>query len=65
MQRRMAVWEFKEISFPKGTAREAARQALTAVAETEHWELDRVTLFHDGRRKVRLKRKVYRLQRTA
>ena len=59
------VWEFREFSFPRGTTRELARQALTQLAEQERWELSRVAILHDGRRKVVLRRKVYRVQRTA
>jgi hypothetical protein len=38
---------------------------LTGAAETEHWELDFLRIFPDGRRQVRLRRKVYRMLRTA
>ena len=65
MERRASTWEYREVSFPRGTSREAARQALTGAAETQHWELDRLTLFRDGRRTVRLRRRVYRALRTA
>jgi Family of unknown function (DUF5703) len=60
-----AVWEFREFWFPRGTTREVARQALTEMAEQERWELSRVAILHDGRRKVVLRRKVYRVRRTA
>jgi len=65
MQHSGPVWEFREFSFPRGTTREVARQALTQLAEQERWELSRVAILHDGRRKVVLRRKVYRVQRTA
>jgi hypothetical protein len=65
MERRAATWEFWEVSLPRGTSREAARQLLTGAAETDHWELDRLRLFPDGRRIVRLRRRVYRMARTA
>lgn len=65
MQQSTAVWEFRELSFPRGTTREVARQALTAMAEQDRWELSRVAILHDGRRKIVLKRKVYRVKRTA
>jgi hypothetical protein len=65
MEHRAANWEYREVRFPRGTSREAARLALTGAAETEHWELDRLTLFRDGRRLVRLRRRVYRMMRTA
>jgi len=65
MQPSGPVWEFREFCFPRGTTREVARQALTQMAEQERWELSRVAILHDGRRKVVLRRKVYRVQRTA
>jgi hypothetical protein len=65
MEPRDPTWEFRELRFPRGTSREAARALLTGAAETEHWELDRLRLCPDGRRIVRLRRRVYRMQRTA
>ena len=65
MTRNGPTWEFRDLSFPRGTTREAARALLTDVAETEHWELDRLRLYPDGRRIVRLRRRVYRMMRTA
>ncbi len=59
------TWEYREVSLPRGTSREAARVLLTGAAETDHWELDRLRLFRDGRREVRLRRRVYRMMRTA
>ncbi len=65
MQRRTATWEYREFAFPRGTSREAARMLLTGAAETENWEMDRLRLYPDGRRIVRLRRRVYRVMRTA
>jgi hypothetical protein len=65
MQHSGPVWEFREFWFPRGTTREVARQALTEMAEQDRWELSRVAILHDGRRKVVLRRKVYRVKRTA
>ncbi len=59
------TWEYKEIALPRGTSREIARQYLTGAAETEHWELARIHLHPDGSRRVWLRRKVYRVPRTA
>ena len=59
------TWEYRNLFLPRGTSRETARVLLTGAAETEHWELDRLRLFPDGRRTVRLKRRVYRMMRTA
>lgn len=65
MERSAATWEYRELKFPRGTSREAARQLLTGAAETDHWELDQLRLYPDGRRIVRLRRRVYRMARTA
>jgi hypothetical protein len=65
MDRSLATWEYRDLSFPRGTSRETARVMLTGAAETEHWELDRLRITPDGRRYVRLRRKVYRMMRTA
>jgi hypothetical protein len=65
MERSAATWEYRDLSFPRGTTREATRVALTGAAELEHWELDRLRLYPDGRRQIRLRRRVYRMMRTA
>ena len=65
MARRGSTWEFREVSVSRDTPREEARQLLTASAETGNWELDRTRIFRDGRRQYRLRRRVYRMMRTA
>jgi hypothetical protein len=55
------VWEFREISFSRDSDREETRQLLTFKAERGRWELDQTRIFRDGRKKVRLRRKVYRV----
>lgn len=59
------TWEFKELSLPRDLPREEARQMLTASVEHGNWELDQSRIFRDGRRRVRLRRRVYRMVRTA
>jgi hypothetical protein len=59
------TWEYRDLALPRGTSREATRVLLTGAAETERWELDRLRLYPDGRRVVTLRRRVYRMQRTA
>ncbi len=61
----LSTWEFREVAMPRGITREVARQLVTGAAETGHWELDRTRIFPDGRRVVRLRRRVYRMARTA
>ena len=59
------AWEFRELSMPRGTSRETARQLLTGAAEIDRWELDRVRIYPDGRRRIWLRRRIYRVSRTA
>jgi hypothetical protein len=60
-----ATWEFKEVALPRDLPREEIRQMLTASIERGNWELDQSRIFRDGRRRVRLRRRVYRVVRTA
>lgn len=62
---RSSSWEYREILLPRGTARDAARAALVELAEHGSWELARLRLYPDGRRRVWLRRKVIRAVRTA
>jgi hypothetical protein len=55
------IWEFREIFFSRDSDREETRQLLTYKAERGRWELDQTRIFRDGRKKVRLRRKVYRV----
>ncbi|MEI8057874.1 MAG: DUF5703 family protein [Actinomycetes bacterium] len=61
---RASTWEYREISLPRGTHREAARVALVELAEHGSWELARLRLYPDGRRRVWLRRRVLRAVRT-
>jgi hypothetical protein len=62
--RRGATYEFREVSLPRDASRDAARAQLTEYAEYGHWELARVRVYPDGRRKAWLKRRVMRVNRT-
>lgn len=65
MVKRASTWEFREVSVSRDVPREEARQLLTVSAETGNWELDRTRIYRDGRRQYRLRRRVYRMVRTA
>lgn len=66
MESRMsAVWEFTEVKFSRRVSRNDIKAYLTSIAEIERWEVDRVRVYSDGRRWVRLRRKTYQLQRSA
>lgn len=56
----MPEYEFQELYVPRGVSRSAARRMLTDHAEYGHWELDRLRLYPDGSRKVRLRRRIIR-----
>lgn len=61
----MSEWEFTTLTIPRGVSRSAVRQLLVEHAEREHWTLDRVRIYPDGRRTVRLRRRIMRIMRTA
>jgi hypothetical protein len=60
----MAEYTYLVLRLPRGTTRDAARQLLTEHAELGGWELDRLRLYSDGRRHVRLRRRIIRQTRT-
>ena len=60
-----ASYEYRELSLPRGTSRDTARSVLTEYAEYGKWELARLRLYPDGRRRVWLRRRVMRVTRTA
>ena len=62
---RASTWEFREITLPRGTPRDTARAALVEMAEHGAWELARLRLYPDGRRRVWLRRRIQRAVRTA
>jgi hypothetical protein len=65
MRSERAGWEFREVRIDRAVSREEARAYLTASAETGNWELAQTRIYRDGRRQYKLKRRVYRVQRTA
>lgn len=58
-------FEYRVITFPKQASRSEVKQSLTEAAEYGHWEIDWVRLYFGGRRRVRLRRRIIRVQRTA
>jgi len=60
----MAEYSYLVLSLPRGTTRDTARRILTEHAERGGWEIDRLRLYPDGRRRIRLRRKVIRAVRT-
>jgi hypothetical protein len=56
----MPEYEFRDVYVPKDVSRQEAQRLLTDHAEYGYWELDRLRLFPDGSRKVRLRRRIIR-----
>ncbi|MCM2418475.1 MULTISPECIES: DUF5703 family protein [Streptomyces] len=56
----MPEYEFTEMYVPRGVSRKDATRLLTDHAEYGHWELDRLRLYPDGSRRVRLRRRIIR-----
>jgi uncharacterized protein DUF5703 len=50
-------YEYAPLRLPANVDRMTAAVQLAVVAEFSGWELDRVRLFRDGSRKVRLRRR--------
>ncbi|GAA4051253.1 DUF5703 family protein [Nonomuraea sp. NPDC050663] len=60
----MPDYSYMDIYIPRGISREAARQLLTEHAEHGHWELARTRIYSDGSRRVRLRRRIYKVRST-
>jgi hypothetical protein len=58
-------WEFERITFDRELSRNMVAKLLVERAEHGGWELDRVQIGPDGRRRVVLRRKIIRAVRTA
>jgi hypothetical protein len=59
-----ADYEYRVISLPRGTSRSDARRLLTEHAEYGRWELARVQISFGGARRVWLRRRIIRVERT-
>lgn len=57
-------YEFQRFRLPSTLSRAAVRRMLTERAEYDGWELARLRLYADGSRRVELRRRIIRIQRT-
>lgn len=57
-------YEFRVLTMPRSTSLSVASQLLTEEAEYGRWELARVVVYLGGARKVWLRRRIMRVQRT-
>ena len=62
---RAVEWEFERVSFEREWSRNAVTRLLVERAEHGGWELHRVQIGPDGKRRVVLRRKIIRAVRTA
>ena len=60
-----STYETWRLDVPRGVSRGEVRRLLTEHAEYGRWELWRVRLFPDGRRRIWLRRRAVRVQRSA
>ena len=58
-------WEFERVTFDRTLSRNVVAKLLVERAEHGGWELDRLQIGPDGRRRVVLRRKIIRAVRTA
>ncbi|GAA4826195.1 DUF5703 family protein [Nocardioides caeni] len=58
-------WEFDEVTFDREFSRNMVARLLVERAEHGGWELDRLRIGPDGKRRVVLRRKIIRAVRTA
>lgn len=60
----MVEYEFWDLSIPRSQSRGAVCRMLTAAAEYQGWELERLRKDSFGHRTVRLRRKIIRMRAT-
>lgn len=60
----MVEYQYRVMVFPSGVSPGDLCRAVAQEAEYGHWELSRLRLYFGGARKVWLRRKVIRVERT-
>ena len=60
----MVEYQYRVMIFPSAVSAGDLRRAVAQEAEYGHWELSRLLLYFGGARKVWLRRKIIRVQRT-
>jgi hypothetical protein len=61
---KMMEYEYRVLVFPRNVSRGDLCRAVAEEAEYGHWELSRLLLYLGGARKVWLRRRIIRVQRT-
>lgn len=65
MKSRASSWEYRDVVLPRGVTKVQAKELFVEQAENGNWELARMAILWDGRRKAKLRRRILRVQRTA
>ena len=60
----MVEYQYRVMIFPRDVSAGDLCRAVAQEAEYGHWELSRLLLYFGGRRKVWLRRKIIRVERT-
>ncbi len=60
----MVEYEYRVLTFERRFSRAEVRRALAEQAEYGHWELARLRVYVGGVRRIWLRRKIIRVQRT-
>ncbi|MFV0460131.1 MAG: DUF5703 family protein [Actinomycetales bacterium] len=63
-RRRSAEYEYRVLVVPRGESRASVQERLTDEAEYGRWELARVVVYIGGARRIWLRRRIMRVQRT-
>ncbi len=58
---RMVEYEYRTLTFARGTSTREIRRALTDQAEYAHWELHRTVVYLGGTTRTWLRRKIIRV----
>ncbi|RKT78070.1 hypothetical protein DFJ68_1505 [Terracoccus luteus] len=61
----MTEYEYRVLTFDRHTTKTAARQAVREHAEYGRWELSRSVIYEGGVRRIWLRRRIMRVERTA
>ena len=60
-----ARYEYRQLTLGRDTTRQEARALMTEHAEYGRWELARVRLYRGGARRVWLRRRIMRVERSS
>ncbi len=61
----MTEYEYRVLTFDRRTSKSEARQQIREHAEYGRWELSRTVIYEGGVRRIWLRRRIMRVQRTA